>query len=171
LPDLLSQLRSNIQAGSTPQQAMMAVADDIPAPLGDELKTLKRDLNVNVALETAMDDLAKRVPSREMKFLVASVEIAVRSGSDLDPQLATIQEIVQQRTRIRQKLRAAVAQVKPTQILAYGAVPLMFFVSTRTSGNVAYWFGPGIFVLIGAASAYIAGGLAIRFMVKGVENA
>lgn len=171
LPQLLSGLRANLQAGSTPQQAMLEVADDLPSPLGDEMRTLKRDLNVNVSLEIAMEDLARRVPSREMKFLVASVEIAVRSGADLDPQLATIQEIVQQRTRIRQKLRAAVAQVKPTQALAYGAVPLMFVVSTRNPENTAYWFGPGLFLLVIAGGLYAAGGYAIKFMVKGVENA
>lgn len=171
LPQLLSGLRANLQAGSTPQQAMLAVADDLPSPLGDEMRMLKRDLNVNVALEIAMGDLAKRVPSREMKFLVASVEIAVRSGADLDPQLETIQEIVLQRTRIRQKLRAAVAQVKPTQFLAYGAVPLMFFVSTRNPQNTEYWFGSGIWILAVAGILYGGGGYLIRFMVKGVENA
>lgn len=171
LPQLLSGLRANLQAGSTPQQAMLAVADDLPSPLGDEMRMLKKDLNVNVALEIAMEGLAQRVPSREMKFLVSSVEIAVRSGADLDPQLATIEEIVKQRTRIRQKLRAAVAQVKPTQMLAYGAVPLMFFISNRTPDNRAYWFGGGIIMLIVASALYAAGGYLIRFMVKGVENA
>lgn len=171
LPNLLSGLRANLQAGSTPQQAMLAVADDMPSPLGDEMRMLKRDLNVNVALEIAMEGLAERVPSREMKFLVSSVEIAVRSGADLDPQLATIEDIVKQRTRIRAKLRAAVAQVKPTKLLAYGAVPLMLFVSMRNPENLEYWFGKGIVMFIVAGVLYGAGGYAIRFMVKGVENA
>lgn len=171
LPQLLSGLRANLQAGSTPQQAMLAVADDMPSPLGDEMRMLKRDLNVNVALEIAMEDLAARVPSREMKFLVSSVEIAVRSGADLDPQLATIEDIVKQRTRIRQKLRSAVAQVKPTKMLAYGAVPLMLFVSMRNEDNKTYWFHDGILMLIVAGTLYAAGGYVIRFMVKGVENA
>lgn len=171
LPQLLSGLRANLQAGSTPQQSMLAVADDLPSPLGDELRILKTELNVNVPLETALHSLSDRVPSREMKFLVASIEIAVRSGADLDPQLATIQDIVAQRTRIRQKLRAAVAQVKPTQMLALGAVPLMFVVSYRSPDNRAYWMGDGFWMMIVAAALYCLGYYAIRLMVKGVENA
>lgn len=171
LPQLLSGLRANIRAGSTPQQALLTVAEDMPSPLGDEMRMLKRDLNVNVALDVALEGLAARVPSREMKFLVASTEIAVRSGSDLDPQLATIEEIVKQRTRIRQKLRAAVAQVKPTQLLAYGAVPLMLLNSLRMDDNKAYWFGHGVLSLILVGMLYAAGGFVIRLMVKGVENA
>ena len=170
LPQLLSGMRANLQAGATAQQAIVSVADDLPAPLGDELRTLKRDLNVNVPLEDALNGLAERVPSREMQFLVASIEIAVRSGADLDPQLATIQDIVTQRTRIRQKLRAAVAQVKPTKGLAYGAVPLMFVMSIRDAENRAYWFGPGLLVLIGTVILYTLGGFVIRTMVRSVEN-
>ncbi len=170
LPQLLSGLRANLQAGSTAQQAIVSVADDLPSPLGDELRTLRRDMDVNVPLETALRDLARRVPSREMQFLVASIEIAVRSGAHLDPQLATIQDIVSQRTRIRQKLRAAVAQVKPTKYLAYGAVPAMFAVSLRSAENRAFWFGPGLLWLIVGAALYAAGGLVIRAMVRSVEN-
>lgn len=170
LPQLLSGMRANLQAGATAQQAIISVADDLPAPLGDELRTLKRDLNVNVPLEDALKGLAERVPSREMQFLVASIEIAVRSGADLDPQLATIQGIVTQRTRIRQKLRAAVAQVKPTKLLAYAAVPLMFVVSVRDVENRAYWFGPGWYVLVGIVVLYASGGVVIRTMVRSVEN-
>lgn len=170
LPQLLAGMRANLQAGATAQQAIISVADDLPAPLGDELRTLKRDLNVNVPLEDALKGLAERVPSREMQFLVASIEIAVRSGADLDPQLATIQGIVTQRTRIRQKLRAAVAQVKPTKLLAYGAVPLMFVVSVRNEENRAFWFGSGFFVLVGTIVLYALGGFVIRSMVRSVEN-
>lgn len=171
LPQLLAGLRANLQAGATPQQAMLSVADDLASPLGDEVRTLKRDLNVAVSLEDALAGLAARVPSREMQFLVASVEIAVKSGADLDPQLESIQGIVQQRTRIRQKLRAAVSQVTPTKMLAYGAVPLMLFISMRDSGNRSYWFGGGFFMLIVAGVIYLGAGYIIRSMVKAVENA
>lgn len=171
LPQLLTGLRANLQAGATAQQAILSVADDLPSPLGDELRALKHDLSVNVALDTALRALADRVPSREMQFLVASVEIAVRSGADLDPQIETIQQIVAQRTRIAQKLRSAVAQVKPTKLLALGAVPLMFFVSIQDEDNRAYWFGSGFVMLVVAAVLYAVGAWLIRVMVKSVENA
>lgn len=170
LPQLLSGMRANLQAGATPQAAIVSVADDLPSPLGDELRLLKRDLDVNVALEDGLRSLAARVPSREMQFFVSSVEIAIRSGADLDPQILTIQQIVAQRTRIRQKLTAAVGQVKPTKYLALGAVPLMFFVSFQNAENRTYWFGTGVFMLGIAVVLYGLGFFVIRTMVKSVEN-
>lgn len=170
LPNLISGLESNLQAGSTPQRAMLKVAEDLPSPLGDEMRLLRDDLAVNISLQQALGSLAGRVPSREMQFLVSSVEVAVESGAPLGPQLATIQEIVIQRTRIRQKLRSAVAQVKPTLFLALGAVPLMWLFSLRAADSRSYWFGDGIFMLIIAAALYLGGAFIIRVMVKGVEN-
>lgn len=170
LPTLLAGLRANLSAQSTPQQALMSVADDMPAPLGDELRALKRDINVNVGLDQALAALAERVTSREMKFLVSSIQIAVRNGADLVPQIAVIQEIVQQRTRIRQKLRAAVSQVKPTQYLALAAVPFMFIVSLQTPSQAEFWFGSGLLWLIVAGGLYAAGAFIIKMMIKSVEN-
>ena len=170
LPALLSGIKANLMSGATPQQAVINVASEVPAPLGDELLSLRRSLDLNVPLETALNTLSSRVPSREMKFLVASSDIAVRSGADLAPQVDVIQEIVVQRTRIRQKLRSAVAQVKPTAYLAYAAVPLMFFVSWRSPDNQRFWMGEGIIYLIALLVLYGAAILTIRFMIRGVEN-
>lgn len=159
LPSLLSSLRAHIQSGATPQQALLLVADDIPAPLGDELRVLKRELSVNVALEQALEALASRVPSREMKFLVSSVEIAVRAGESLDPQLTRIEEIVAQRTRLRQKLRSALAQVRGTQIIAALAVPGFFLNSLTQQESRDYWFSAAGFLWLSVATGLWVVGL------------
>ena len=172
LPLLLSAMRSSLQSGITPTVAITSVADDIPAPLGDEVRVLREDLNLGVELRAALRSLAARVPSREMQFLCASMEIAITSGSDLEPQLKIIEEVVRQRTRIRQKLKSAVSQVKPTAYLAYAAVPLMFLNSNRIPENRAYWFGGGLglILLLVCGVLYGAGIVAIRFMIRSVEN-
>lgn len=172
LPDLLSAMRASLQAGETPQQALVSAAEGFPAPLGDELNTMKRNMDVNVQLDTALNQLSGRVKSREMQFLTSSIIIAVRSGADLGPQIETIQQIVVQRTRIRQTLRAAVAKANSTAYLAYAAVPLMFFVSTRTEDNREFFFATtlGMVVLIAMIALYALGVFFIHQIVKGVET-
>lgn len=172
LPDLLSAMRASLQAGETPQQALMSAADGFPAPLGEELNTMKRNMDVNVQLDTALNQLASRVRSREMQFLTSSIIIAVRSGADLGPQVETIQQIVVQRTRIRATLRAAVAKANSTAYLAYAAVPVMFFISTRNPDNQSFFFTTtaGLISLVAMIILYVLGVFLIRTIVKGVEN-
>jgi Flp pilus assembly protein TadB len=166
-------MEANLSSGATAQQAIVAVADDVPAPLGDELKALRRDIDVNVGLEVALQDLSKRVPSREMQFLVSSIEISVRVGADLDPQIQIIEGIVRQRSRVRGMIRSAVAQAKPTMLLAYCVVPLMLAYSFSNPENKRFWlstdgYGPIMLGLI--IGLYLSCLAVVHAMVKGVEN-
>lgn len=172
LPLMLSTLRAHLQSNATPQQAIIETASEVPAPLGDELKTVVADINLNVPLEDALNALADRVKSREIKFLVSSIQIAVNSGTDLDPQIATIQEIVVQRQRIRNKLAAAVAQVQPALWVSGVIIPGGFLFSYISSeANRDFWHSFFGFAALGVvAFLYAAGLLITRKLIKGVEN-
>jgi tight adherence protein B len=171
LPLLLASLRSHLQTGATPQQALMAVADELPAPLGDELQAVKKSLSVAIPLDQTLQQLAERVPTREMQFLASSIEVAVRSGAALDGQLATIESIVRSRTRLRQNLATALASVRPTKWAAIAAVPLFFLNSLRTPENREFWFSAdGLPWLLGAAALTFVGIWGMRLLVQRVET-
>jgi tight adherence protein B len=171
LPLLLSGLSAQLQAGSNIQQALLAVADDLPEPLGDELRIVKQDINVAVPIDVAMRRLSARVPSREMQFLASSIEIAVRSGSNLEPQIRTIEGVVAQRTRLRQKLATAIASVRPTQIIAIAAVPVFFLNSIRDQQNQAFWLSPEALPwIVGIIFFTVFGLWGIRILIKRIET-
>lgn len=171
MPLLLSSLRSQMHAGVTVQAALMNVADDLPSPLGDEVRQVKRDVNVSIPLDQALNALAERVPSKQMEFLISSIGIAVRSGTDLVPQLITIEEIAQQRSRIAGKIKSAVALAKPTALLAAAApVVLAVYFFFSDPAYVAYFLGPGILFLLVAVGLYIGGLFLIRLFIRNVEN-
>lgn len=173
LPMLISGLTANIMASQTPQNALISVADDIPSPLGDELKIMKRELEVNVPMDEALDRLAERVPSRDIKFLVSAVKIAAQSGSDLVPQLRIIDQIIVGRTRLQQKLASAISSVSPTIWVSAIIIPAMFvFQYISSVENRDFWFTiQGIVSLVIVAAMYAGGLWLSKKMVKGVEEA
>lgn len=173
LPMLISGIRANLQANQTPQSALEQVADEMPSPLGDELRIMKAELQVSVPLEEALTRLAERVPSRDIQFLVSAIKIAVTSGADLDPQLAIIQTIVDNRTRLQQKLASAIASVNPTIWVSAVVIPAMFIFQFFTNDNTRpFWFSiPGIVCMIVVAFLYGLGLFISKKMVDGVENA
>lgn len=173
LPGLLGALRAHLHAGSTIHQALEATAPEQPAPLGDEMRRLVADTTVGVPLSDALRALAGRVASREMQFLTASIDLAVRSGADLGPQLQVIEGILRQRTRIRAKLRTAVAQVTPTKYLALGAPPFIlgyFAITNPDSNRILLHTAVGQIIAVVCALLYAAGYLTIRAMVTSVEQ-
>lgn len=172
LPLLIASMRANLQANATPQASLVASVDEVPSPLKDELLKLKKDLAFNVPLNVALASLADRVPSREMKFLISSIEIAIDSGINPAPQLEVIQGIIDQRTRIRQKLEAAVAEVQPALLVSGLTIPASFIFSFYSSSeNRDFWvsfFG----LITGAvvAALYAIGMFISKKLVDGVEN-
>lgn len=172
LPMLLSGLRAQMQAGMNIQGAISTVATDLPSPLGDEIRQVRDDVNVSVPLEVALQSLADRSQSRIMKFLVSSMGIAIRSGSDLIPQLVVIEETVRQRARIQGKIAAALALAKPTSYIAMSAPVLLggwMFISDPS--YPAFYFSPdGFIMLLVAIALYVAGVFVVQLMVSNVEK-
>ena len=172
LPTLLSGIRANLQANMTPEKAMLAMADEIEGPLGEELKIMREEITVNVPLDTALSNMANRVNSGEIKFLLASVRLAVSSGIDLDPQIAIIQNIVVQRTRIKGHLRIAVAQVQPALIASATLIPLGLLYSMSSSEDNANFWGSliGILAFVVVGVLYAAGLLITRMQIANVKG-
>jgi Flp pilus assembly protein TadB len=123
LPALLSGMRANLSANMTPQQAILSQVGEIDAPLGSELLAFKADLDIGIALDTALENMAHRVPSRELNFLISSMRIAISQGANLDDLLKTLQGILTQRASIRDKLATAVAQAQPAIYITAVAIP------------------------------------------------
>ena len=171
MPMLLSGLRTQMAAGDSVQKAIMGIADNLPNPLGIEIKRVRDDVNVSIPLTKALDNLAQRVDSRLMLFLVSSIGVGIKSGSDLIPQLITLEDIIRMRARIDGKIRSAVALAKPTAYLAIAAPPLMFLYSMITDPKyLVYFFGKGFFMLLASSVMYILGIILIQLMIKNVEK-
>ncbi len=172
LPNLLSGIRANLKAELTPQQAIVNQAKEVPAPLGDELRVLVEEMQVGVTLDNALRNFGQRVPSREIQFLVAAFRIAIKSGTDLDPLIAIIQNIVVQRQRIANALAAAVAQAQPatwvTGIMIPAAMIWSFYSNPE---NQAFWTTvTGLIVFAIVAFFYALGLFLVHKQIEKVKK-
>jgi Flp pilus assembly protein TadB len=172
LPNLLSGIRANLQANMTPEKALLSLADEFDGPIGEELRILRNDITVNIPLEEALQSMSDRVKSPELKFLVASIKLAVARGVDLDPQIGVIQKIVVQRASIASKLRIAIAQVTPAFALSVAIIPLGLLYSMTSSADNAKFWGSllGIATMLGVAALYVIGILLTRQQINKVKK-
>jgi tight adherence protein B len=173
LPNMLAGMRANLSANMTPQQAILSQVGEIPAPLGVELVKLKNDLDLNIPLDPALEAFAKRVPSHELHFLVASMRIAISQGGDLDKLLETLQGILVQRASIRSKLATAIAQAQPAVLVTGLAIPLgLIFSYTSDAANREFWLTfQGLLAFGFIAVCYVLGLGAARRQIQKVKDA
>ncbi len=174
LPNLLSGLRANLQANLTPQQAIVNQAKEFPAPLGVELRQMTDEMSLGLALDQSLQNFADRSKSRELKFLVSAIRIAISSGADLDPLVATIQDIVVQRTRIANHLATAISRAQPALWVTGIMVPAAFiwsFYSSET--NQAFWmsFPLGLIMMALVAFFYGLALVVANMQVRKIKNA
>lgn len=172
MPNLLASIRSNLQSRATPQQAIINVANEFPSPLGDELRIVRDDMSVNIPMDKALKAFAERSSSNEIKFLVASIEIAVESGADLDTQLETIENIIRERREIRDKLSVAISQATPSIWVSGVFIPAgLVFSFLQSESNRQFWTGFFGLICLGVVGIMYAAGLFMSWkLIKGVEN-
>lgn len=172
LPNLLSGIRANLQANMTPDKAILNLADEFEGPIGEELRLLRNETQVQIPLEQALQNMSDRVKSPELKFLVASIKLAIARGVDLDPQIAVIQKIVVQRASIASKLRIAIAQVTPAFTLSVGIIPLGLLYSMSSSPeNAEYWNSfIGILTMAFVGVLYVVGIFLTRNQINKVKK-
>lgn len=173
LPGLLSGMRANLSAHMTAQQSILAQVDEIEAPLGDELKKFRSDLELNMPLDAALQNLSNRVPSNELKFLVASMRIAISQGVQLDNLIITLQGILTQRAGIRDKLATAVAQAQPAIYITAAAIPGgLIFSFMSDPANRVFWFSfIGMLALVGIGFLYAAALFTVNKQIQKVKDA
>ncbi|MFD8010886.1 type II secretion system F family protein [Streptomyces sp. NPDC058955] len=132
LPELSRILANATQAGLALRMAISLAADEMESPAGDELEKVAQQLAVGTPLDDALEELAERLPSRELVVLVTTLVLANRAGGTVVSSLRNLTETLEQRKETRREVRTQLSQVSMT---AY-AVPVIGFGSLLLIDNM-----------------------------------
>lgn len=124
LVDALLQMASALRAGLTFAQAAEHVAQEFPAPLGDEFKLLVREIKLGLAQDEALNNLAARVDSDSLRLTVTSTNVSRQLGGNLSEMFDTISKTVRDRFEIEGRIGALTAMGR-LQGWVVGAMPLL----------------------------------------------
>ncbi|MCY0899849.1 MAG: type II secretion system F family protein [Firmicutes bacterium] len=110
LPEFLRGVASALRAGSSLSQAMHLVAEEMPEPLGAEISRVLRREALGFNFGETLEELARRIPSREMGLAVMAINIQREVGGSLADLLDTITETISDRQRLKTEIRVLTAQ-------------------------------------------------------------
>ena len=123
LGDMLTMVANALRAGFSFMQAFELIAREMDAPIGREVQKVVNEVNVGATLDTALENMQKRVKSPDFELVVTAVLIQRQVGGNLAQILDTISETIQERIRMRREVMALTAQGRLSGIVL-GVLPI-----------------------------------------------
>ena len=123
LGDMLTTVANALRAGFSFMQALEHIAKEMDAPVSRELDKVLWELSLGTPLETALENMCKRVSSPDFELVVTAVLIQRQVGGNLAQILDNISSTINDRIRMRREIMTLTAQGRLSGIIL-GLLPL-----------------------------------------------
>jgi len=124
LPDLLVTMAASLKAGHSFRQGIQAVVDEGQPPASKEFKRVLTETRLGRPMDDALAEMAERVGSKNLSFVITSVAIQRQVGGSLAGIFDMVAEAVRQRQQFARKIRSLTAMGRAS---AYVLVGIPFF--------------------------------------------
>jgi tight adherence protein B len=126
LPDLLITIAASLKAGHSFRHAIQAVVDEGAQPTAKEFSRVLSETQLGRPMDQALSDMAERVGSKNLTFVINAVTIQRQVGGSLAGLFDMVAETVRQRQQFARKVRGLTAMGRMS---AYVLVGLPFFIA------------------------------------------
>ncbi len=110
LVDVAFAFRNSLKAGLSLQQTMQMIAADFRPPASDQFRMAIREIQVGASIEEALHHLSERVPNRDLKLMVDSVDILRQTGGNMVETFEGVAETLKNRKKVEAKIKTLTAQ-------------------------------------------------------------
>ena len=168
-PEALDFLARSMRAGHAFTISLHMASEDLPDPLGLEFRTLFNEQNLGAPLDTALYNLADRVPLLDVRFFVSAVILQKQTGGNLGEILTRLGQIIRGRFQLKGQVKAASAHARITALVltilpAATAVLMMMAAPTYLQSMVDDPDGRKL--IAGAIVGQIVGQVLIRKIIR-----
>jgi tight adherence protein B len=126
LPDLLITIAASLKAGHSFRHAIQAVVDEGAQPTAKEFARVLSETQLGRPMDQALADMAERVGSKNLTFVISAVTIQRQVGGSLAGLFDMVADTVRQRQQFARKVRGLTAMGRMS---AYVLVGLPFFIA------------------------------------------
>ena len=126
LPEAVDLMGRSLRAGHSISAAIEIVGQEAVEPLRGEFREVYRQQNFGLPTRDAMLQLARRVPSPDLRFLVTAILVQKETGGNLVEILEHTSFVLRERVRIRGEVGIYTAQGRLTGWIL-GLLPVVMF--------------------------------------------
>jgi tight adherence protein B len=126
LPDLLITMAASLKAGHSFRQGIQSVVDEGAEPAAKEFRRVLTETQLGKPMDNALGDLADRVGSKNLTFVINAVTIQRQIGGSLAGLFDMVADTVRQRQQFMRKVKGLTAMGRMS---AYVLVALPIFIA------------------------------------------
>jgi tight adherence protein B len=157
LSDMLNLMVNGLRAGYSTLQAMEAISRELPAPICDEFRRVVQEMQIGIPMDTALQNLLRRIPSDDLDFVVTAINVQREVGGNLSEILDTISFTIRERVKIKGEVRVITSQVRASGTLL-ALIPIFL--------TIVLWFlNPAYLMSFMDAGPLCAGGAAALVVI------
>jgi tight adherence protein B len=120
LPDILIGVAASLKAGHSFKQALQGVVDEGAEPAGKEFKRVLTETRLGRPLDDALADMAERVGSNNLSFIVTAVSVQTQVGGSLATLFDMVADTVRNRQQFARKIKALTAMGRMSAYVLIG---------------------------------------------------
>jgi tight adherence protein B len=169
LPDALGLLVRGLKAGYAFTAGLQMAANEMPDPMGIELRKTFTEYNHGLDLNVALLNLCRRVPLPDLKFFTTSVMIQRETGGNLAEILDKNSSLIRERFKLRGQIRAQTGEGRLSGVVLVLLPPVMaifLFFLNRPYVMVLVEHPMGRLMALTALGLQLVGMLLIRKIVN-----
>lgn len=119
LIDALILISNSLKAGLDLTQGIQLIVRDMPAPIRDEFKLVLQETSIGSQLEESLENLASRINSDLVGFIVTAMVIQRESGGDITKILDRVVSSIRQNYVLQRKVQVLTAQGLLESVVAF----------------------------------------------------
>ena len=168
-PEAIDLIARALRAGHALTTGLGMVAEEIPAPVGQEFKRLYDEQNFGLSLPEAMRAMARRVPVLDARFFVTAVLTQREAGGNLSEVLDNLASVMRERFKLKRQIRVASAHGRMSAWVLSCLPPALAAILFTLSPNFmkVLWEDPwGVNLLLIAGALQLIGTFIISRLVR-----
>lgn len=135
-PEALDFISRSLRAGHGLAASIGMAGDELPEPVGTELKLTFDEINFGIPFQEAMANLMARINSPDLTFFTVAVVIQRETGGNLTELLGNLAQLIRDRVKLKGKVRVLASEGRFSGVLL-GALPFVLS-ALLTSINPEY---------------------------------
>ena len=135
-PEALDFISRSLRAGHGLAASLGMAGDELPSPVGSELKITFEEINFGIPFQEAMANLMARINSPDLTFFTVAVVIQRETGGNLTELLGNLAKLIRDRVKLKGKVRVLASEGRFSGVLL-GALPFVLS-ALLTSINPEY---------------------------------